>query len=195
MKRIKIPEKLFAYKGVLYFFVILLASHFFWKFTMIGDESDDVVTFLGMDLSAAFNVMSAHVANVVYEVLYFLGYEVALLPENVIAYANGVAVRIVWACSGFKQAYIFTVIIAFYYGPWLRKLWYIPAGLVIVYLYNIFRIAAIIALIENNPANFEFLHEGFFKYLYYGVIFLMWVLWEEKIRKIKSKPEKRSEIN
>lgn len=195
MKKIKIPEKFFAYKGVFYFFVILLVSHFFWKFTMIGDESDDVVTFFGMDLSAAFNAMAAHVANVVYAVLYFLGYEVTLLPDNVITYANGVAVRIVWACSGFKQAYIFTVIIALYYGPWLRKLWYIPAGLVIVYLYNIFRIAAIIALIENNPANFEFLHEGFFKYLYYGVIFLMWVLWEEKVRKVKSKPEIRSEIN
>lgn len=188
MKKIKFPEKLASYKGVFYFFVILLVSHFFWKFTMLGDESDDLVTFFGMNLTGAFNAMSTHIANMVYAVLYYLGYEVILEPNNVIAYANGVAVRIVWACTGFKQAYIFTVIMAFYYGPWRRKLWYIPAGLVIVYLYNIFRITAIIALIENNPKNFEFLHEGFFKYLYYGVIFLMWVLWEEKIRKVK--PEK-----
>lgn len=183
MRRIKFPAKLAAFKGVFYFFVILFVSHFFWKFTMLGDESDAIVTFFGMDLSAIFNWMSAHVAKVSHAWLSFLGYEVKLEPNNIITYANGVAVKIVWACSGFKQAYIFTVIIAFYYGPWLKKLWYIPAGLVIVYLYNIFRIVAIIALIENNPKNFALLHEGVFKYIYYGVIFLMWVLWEEKIRK------------
>lgn len=185
MKKITFPEKYASYKGVLYFLVILLIAHFFWKFTMLGDESDDVVTFFGMNISAAFNAMSEHVAKVVYAVLRFFGYGVMLEPQNVITYENGVAVRIVWACTGFKQAYIFIIIIAFYYGPFLKKLWYIPAGLVIVYLYNIFRIAAIIALIEHNPKNFEFLHEGFFKYIYYGVIFLMWVLWEEKIRKKK----------
>lgn len=183
MRKIKFPEKYAAYKGVLYFFVILLVSHFFWKYTMLGDESDTVVTFFGMDLSASFNWMSDHVAKVTYAMLAFLGYEVKLGPENIISYDNGVAVRIVWACTGFKQAYIFTVIMAFYYGPWRKKLWFIPLGLVIVYLYNIFRITAIIALIEHNSNNFEFLHEGFFKYLFYGIIFLMWMLWEEKIRK------------
>lgn len=183
MRKIKFPEKYASFKGVLYFFTILLVSHFFWKLTMLGDESDTVVTFFGMDLSTAFNRMSDHVAKVSYMMLCFLGYEVNLGPENIISYANGVAVRIVWACTGFKQAYIFTVIIAFYYGPWLKKLWYIPMGLIIVYLYNIFRIVAIIALIENNPKNFALLHEGVFKYVFYGIIFLMWVLWEEKIRK------------
>jgi exosortase/archaeosortase family protein len=187
MKKNVFFEKLVAYKGVFYFFIILLVAHFFWKFTMLGDESDNIVIFFGLDLSNGFNAMATHVAEVVYAVLYFLGYEVTLEPNNVITYVNGVAVRIVWACTGYKQAYIFTVIIAFYLGPWLRKLWYIPAGLVIVYLYNIFRIVAIVALIENNPKNFEFLHEGVFKYLYYGVIFLMWVLWEEKVRKSKLK--------
>ena len=108
MRKIKFPEKLASYKGVFYFFVILLISHFFWKFTMLGDESDDLVTFFGMNLTAAFNAMSTHIANTAYAVLYYLGYDVTLEPNNVITYANGVAVRIVWACTGFKQAYIFT---------------------------------------------------------------------------------------
>lgn len=182
MSKIKFPEKLNPLKGIAYFFVILLVAHFFWKFTMIGDESDQVVTFLGIDLSVGFNLMVNHVARVVCDILSFMGYHIQLEGSNVLLHDNGVAVKIVWACTGLKQAYIFIAIIAFYKGPFLRKLWYIPAGLVIVYLFNIFRIMMIVASIRENPDSFEFLHEGLYKYMYYGIIFLMWVLWEEKIR-------------
>jgi len=182
MSKFKFPEKLFPLKGIIYFFVILLAAHFFWKFTMLGDESDVVVTFFGIDLTAGFNFMVDHVTHVVRDVLVVLGYDMQLEGSNIIQHDNGVAVRIVWACTGYKQAYIFTAIIALYKGPFLKKLWYIPAGLVVVYLFNIFRIVMIVASIRHNPDSFEFLHEGLYKYMYYGVIFLMWVLWEEKIR-------------
>jgi uncharacterized membrane protein len=47
----------------------------------------------------------------------------------------------------------------------------------------------IIAAIRNNPDSFDFLHEGLYKYMFYGIIFLMWVLWEEKIRKFAGQNE------
>lgn len=183
MFKIKFPEKLIPLKGIICFFIILLGAHFFWKFTMLGDESDIAVTFFGLDISAGFNLMVKHVAKVVYDILSLIGYQVQLDGANVIRHDNGMAVKIVWACTGLKQAYIFIVIMSFYKGPWSSKLWFIPAGLVVVYLFNIFRILMIVASIRENPDSFEFLHEGLYKYLYYGVIFLMWVLWEEKIRK------------
>ncbi|MDD2284312.1 MAG: archaeosortase/exosortase family protein [Paludibacter sp.] len=182
MSKFKLPKKLIPLEGIIYFFVILLVAHFFWKFTMLGDESDAIVTFFGMDLSAGFNMMVDHVSRMVYNVLLFMGYDVQLEGTNILRHDNGVAVKIVWACAGYKQAYIFTSIIAFYKGPFVKKLWFIPAGLVVVYLFNIFRIVMIVASIKENPNSFEFLHEGLYKYLYYAVIFLMWVLWEEKIR-------------
>lgn len=181
--KIQLPESLQTYKGVIYFVVILLVSHFIWKFTMIGDESDKIVTFFGMDVSAPFNFMSAHVASVTAYFLDLAGYDVVLDPNNSIRHDNGEVIRIVWACSGLKQAYIFFTIIAFYPGSFRRKLWFIPAGLLVVYLFNIFRITYIIAAVKHNPEQFEFLHEHLFKYLFYGVIFLMWVLWEEKVRR------------
>lgn len=189
-KKIKLPDKLLPYKGVLLFFIVLFTSHFFWKFTVLGDESDEVVTFFGWDISAAFNLMSKHVADAVYAILNFFGYEMKYyLKHNVLSHENGSAVRIVWACTGLKQAYIFSCIIAFAAGPILKKLWYIPSGLVVVYLFNIFRIAAITAIIKDYPNSFDFWHEHFFKYAFYGVIFLMWVFWEEKIRKEKVKKD------
>lgn len=185
--KLKLPEPIARHRGVIYFAVILLASHFFWKYTMIGDESDDVVTFFGKDLSAIFQWKSTHVAEATEYMLDVAGYDVTLEPGNTIRHDNGIPIRVVWACSGLKQAYIFFVIIAFYAGPWRHKLWYLPVGLLIVYLFNIFRITFIVAVIRNHPDMFDFLHEHLFKYFYYGVIFLMWVLWEEKIRWLGSK--------
>lgn len=181
--KLKLPSGFTPYSGVVYFVVILLISHFFWKFTVLGDESDLIVTFWGFNISAPFNQMSAHVARATYNCLHFVGSNIQLEPYNVLRYSNDVAVRIVWSCTGLKQAYIFFCIIAFYKGSFLKKLWYIPAGLTIVYLFNIFRISAITFLIENHPDWFYFLHVHFFKYLFYAVIFGMWVFWEERIRK------------
>jgi len=183
MSKLKLHRLLVPMRGIIYFFIILLVAHFFWKFTMLGDESNEVVTFFGLDLSAGFNAMVVHLTEMVYKALVWLGYDVEIVGNNIIRHDNGAAVRIVWACTGYKQAYIFTAIILFYKGPFLRKLWYIPAGLVVVYLFNIFRMVMIIAAIRKNPDSFEFLHEGVYKYMFYGVIFLMWVLWEEKLRK------------
>ncbi len=182
----KLPAKIVPYSGVIYFVVILLASHFFWKFTVLGDESDTLVTFFGLDISAPFNYLASHVARVTADLLQTLGFSVQLEPNNVLRHENNTAVRIVWACTGLKQAYIFICIIAFYRGPIIKKLWYIPAGLVVVYLFNIFRIAAITAIIEQHPGWFDILHEHLFKYLFYVVIFGMWVLWEEKISRKKT---------
>jgi len=180
---IKFPKKSEPYRGVILFALILMVSNLFWKYNVLGDESaniDSAVTFWGLDISAPF-VWGAHnVAHVCKSILNFCGWRVTLESNNSIQHLNGNSVQIIWACTGFKQAYIYFCIIAFYRGPLQKKLWYIPLGLAVVYLFNIFRISVIAAFIENHPTWFVFLHEYFFKYIFYGIIFLMWVLWEEK---------------
>ncbi|MFZ4581612.1 MAG: exosortase/archaeosortase family protein [Paludibacter sp.] len=179
----KLPQKLRPYSGVIYFMVVLVCAHFFWKFTVRGDETDTIVTFFGLNLSAPFNFMATHVATTTAKLLQLFGSEVQLLDSNVLRHTNGVAVRIVWSCTGLKQAYIFVCLIGFYSGNVKQKVWFIPLGLLLVYVINIMRISAITALVESFPAQFELLHEYFFKYLFYAILFGMWVLWEEKIKK------------
>jgi exosortase/archaeosortase family protein len=187
MFSIKFPEKLQPYKGVIYFVVILLLSHFFWKFTVLGDDSNTKVTFFGINISAPFIYFSNLTASLSVRILHLFGSTVELFNENVLRYAGeNTGVRVVWACSGLKQAYILLCIILFYRGPFIKKLWYIPPGVFILFCYNVLRIVLITAMVKNHSEWFHFLHEYFFKYLYYGIIFLMWVIWEEKI----AKPEK-----
>jgi len=173
------------YSGIIYFIFILITSHFLWKFTVLGDESDSIVTFFGLDISAPFTFMAEHVFKTVKYILTMFGYDMLGEPGNILRHENGNAVRIVWACTGIKQAYIFFCIIAFYHGPFKTKLWYIPLGIVVTYLFNIFRISVITGIIHNHFNWFDLVHEHIFKYLFYGLIFGMWVLWEEKVSKTK----------
>lgn len=180
---LKLPEKLQPFKSVILFAVILMLSNVIWKYNIKGDEAsqfDSVVSLWGMNISAPFVWMAHQVSHTSLWLLRFFGFNVSLQPGNIIAHANGNSVQIIWACTGLKQAYIFFCIIAFYRGPWMKKLWFVPLGLLVVYFFNIFRITFIIAVVEKHPEWFHFLHLYAFKYAFYLIIFLMWVLWEEK---------------
>lgn len=183
LSKIKLLEKIEPYKGVLLFAFLLMCSNYFWKYNVLGEESFSLtskVTLWGFDISTPFLWMTNHIAHLTLSILNLLGSNVILTPGNIFKHENGFLVQIVWACTGIKQAYIFFCILAFYRGPWKHKLWYIPLGLVVVYLFNVFRITFIIGVVEFRPEWFHFLHITAFKYLFYAVIFLMWVVWEEK---------------
>jgi len=182
------PEKLLPYKGVIIFFVVLMGANLFWKYNIMGDDSmkvDSMVTIWGMDISAPFTWMALHVARITTFILHSFGSTVVLEHSNVLRYPNGNSVLVIWACTGIKQAYITFCILAFARGPLIKKIWFIPLSLIVVYAFNIFRITFIVACIENHPDWFDFLHLYAFKYVFYGIIFLMWVWWEEKIVGIK----------
>jgi len=183
--KFKFPEKLEPFKGVILFAVVLMLSNFFWKYNVLGDEDrtgDNTVMFWGNNISAPFNWMAHHVASVCYSILHFFNSSVSLgRVRNIFNYSNGSRVQIVWACTGMKQAYICFCIMAFSRGPWKKKLWYVPLTLLAVYLLNILRISLIVVSIQNHMEWFDILHLYIFKYSFYGIIFLMWVFWEEKM--------------
>jgi len=42
-------------------------------------------------------------------------------------------------------------------------------------------------IIYNHREWFDFLHEHLFKYLFYGILFLLWMWWEEKFASLSRK--------
>ncbi|MDR1698783.1 MAG: archaeosortase/exosortase family protein [Prevotellaceae bacterium] len=163
-------------RNIACFIIILLCAHFFWKFTVLGDEGHTAVTFFGIDITPPFDFMISQVADSVYGLLQFFGIEAQQIG-NRIRFPNGYGTSIIWGCAGIKQMYIFFCLIAFFKGSWKDKLWFIPAGFVVVHLFNIFRIFLITVVIENHQEWFGFLHDFLFKYLFYFIIFMMWVIW------------------
>lgn len=185
-----LPKNLKVFSGVFSFIIILIVSNYFWKYFVLGDESGVSVTFFGFDISRPFVYLSHQIAVSTHQILNFIGYDTSLTPNNVVRHSiSGSSVCVVWSCSGIKQAYIYFCIIAFFSGPWKHKLWYIPMGLIFVYLFNLFRIVFITAIIDKHPEQFDFWHEYVMKYAFYGMIFLLWVAWNELF--ILKKPQSK----
>lgn len=178
------------YRDVIIFMVTLLVANYFWKFTMVGDEDGDVVTWFGLDITAPFAYMSTHVAHAVYRLLALVRDTVYMVGDDIIRFESGSSTRIIWGCSGLKQAFIWFWLIFTVrsstpaWRTWLHKLWFIPAGWLVCHGFNILRIFLIALLIEQHPEWFHMLHDYIFKYLFYAMLFGLWVLFVEKIRPI-----------
>ncbi len=184
-------QKLEALQSVIIFMAILFAANFVWKLSISGDESDEqVFLFNHWDISASFNFMTAHIAHMVRSVILFFNIPIHWHCDIDVCFSNHHRVIVVWGCTAIKQSFIFLCIMLFTPGPWKHKLWYIPFGLFLVYLFNIFRITMIAFSVENYREYFNILHEGVFKYLFYGFIFLIWVFWNEKFNEKSKKKEK-----
>lgn len=162
--------------------ITLLVANYFWKFTMVGDEDGEIVTWLGLNVTAPFDILSRHIASVVYW-LVDLFRDTASMPDAyTIRFDSGSGTKIIWGCSGLKQSFIWMMLILTVRGGWKQKLWYIPLGWVCCYAFNILRIFIISLFIEYHPEWFDVLHTYIFKYLFYGMLFGLWVIFVEKIR-------------
>ncbi len=174
--------KVSPYTDIIIFVVTLFAANYFWKFTMVGDENGDVVTWFGLDVTAPFEFMSCHIASVVYW-LVSLVRDTAYMPdEQTIRFTSGSGSVIIWGCSGLKQMFIWTCLILTVRGGWKQKTWFIPLGWVCCHVFNILRIFLITLFIEFHPDWFHVLHDYIFKYAFYAMMFGLWVLFVEKIR-------------
>lgn len=175
------------YIDIIIFMVTLLVANYFWKFTMIGDEDGDIVTWFGIDVTAQFEFMSCHIASAVYWLLSLVRDTVYMVGEHTIRFDSGSGTTIIWGCSGLKQMFIWMCLILTVRGGWWHKIWYIPVGWICCHAFNILRIFLISLFIEFHPIWFSVLHDYIFKYAFYAMLFGLWVLFVEKIRPRVSK--------
>jgi len=174
-------EPIKPYWDIILFVVALLVANFFWKYTVLGDEGGDQVTWFGLDITPPFDFLATHIASAVYWLVHLVRDTVHALPDNVIWFTSGSSVKIVWSCTALKQSSIWLIIMLVARGLWLRKLWFIPLGWVCIYLFNILRIALITIIIEHHPDLFELMHTYVFKYLFYLMLFGLWVWWSNRL--------------
>ena len=184
------------YKDVIIFMVTLLVANYAWKWTMVGDENGDCVTWLGLDITAPFEFMACHIASVVYWLVSLFRDTAYMADAHTIRFVGGTGTSIIWGCTGLKQSFIWLCLILTVQGTtatsskalWLKKLWFIPLGWVCCYAFNILRIFLIALFIEHHPEWFHLLHDYIFKYLFYAMLFGLWVWFEEGIRGVDASP-------
>lgn len=190
MKFRLLKQQFEPYADVIIFMITLLVANYFWKFTMMGDENGESVTWFGLDITAPFEFLACHIASLVYWIVSLFRDTAYMTDPHTVHFAGGTGTTIIWGCTGLKQSFIWLCLMLTVRATdktlvgrtWLHKLWYIPVGWLCCYVFNILRIALIALFIEHHPEWFHMLHDYLFKYLFYAMLFGLWVLFVEKIR-------------
>lgn len=201
------------FKDIIWFLCLFLLFEFIWKLFVHQGENESILLILGKDMTAHTEGISIWTAKAVYWLVHdVFRYHDLKMVETSIFFNDSLHIDIIWGCTGLKQLFMFTFIMICYSGPLKKKYWHIPLSLLILLIINILRLA-IITIIIRNPFPewfisvnewyngrtwmntresyrqfyvdwFNIFHRDVFTWIYYdGVIFVLWLIWEEKINK------------
>lgn len=95
-------------------------------------------------------------------------------------------------CTSLKQWMHWLFLMLLYPGPWKHKAWYIPLGLVIIEFTNVVRVVGICLFLRPYPHDFDLAHDVIFKIMFYVVIFLMWMVWNDYFHHSKKATQQKS---
>ncbi len=163
---------------VLLFALITVGCHLLWRLGRGWFEH-----------TASYAAMADFTSHLVYRWSAWLTDRLPLIDSLrddalcVLTFGNGRAIVVDHSCSGLKQFYQAFFLFLLYPGPWQRKLWYIPLALLVMHLTNVFRIIGLSYTMAHAPAHWDFVHDWVLRPFFYVVLFGLWVLWNEKIRK------------
>ncbi|MFN8309935.1 MAG: archaeosortase/exosortase family protein [Chitinophagales bacterium] len=114
-------------------------------------------------------------------ILRYFGEDVTFNSRNVIIRGSD-GIFVADHCIGTPAWVVFSMFIILYAGKWYHKAWYIPFGAICIYAMNSARTAALAYLLRyHSTAYFEFSHRYIYTFTIYFLIFLLIVLWMEKI--------------
>lgn len=172
-------HQLDALKEVALFIIITLAIHIAWRiwqtqfnYAPIREQMYGLMTMMAREVyRESVWIISGMIDIVRVDETMYMHF-----PNKAIMYVNN-------SCSGLKQLIQFTLLMLIFPGPWKKKLWFIPLGILVMHFTNIFRMVGLGVVMNNWPYQWDFFHDTIFRFIFYVVIFALWVWWVEKIRR------------
>ncbi len=169
--------KLKSLKGIAIFCIITIAIHILWRLWAYQLHYAPIAGF--MRDSGQF------MADIVFQqsswiVKHVIGMDITI-KGNTMYFANDGYLLINSGCSGIKPLMQFIILMMLYPGPWKKKLWFIPLGIIIVHITNLIRVVGLSIGIMEWPLYWKFSHDYIFRPFFYVVIFSMWLWWEERL--------------
>ncbi len=90
-------------------------------------------------------------------------------------------IDIIQSCSGLKQFYQIFFLLLFFPGKWKPKLWFIPLGMIVLYIVNVLRIIILSYVLKYFPEYWHFSHDWILRPFFYVVIFYLWMYYLKKL--------------
>ena len=108
--------------------------------------------------------------------LHLFGFE-AVVDGRVVLMVSGKGVLVADDCTGLATIGLFIGFVLAFPGRWVRRALFIPAGIVLIHLANVGRIAFLAWFYEAYPAFFEAVHAWGVLPFFYAVVFVLWMAW------------------
>jgi len=172
--------KLYVLKDVIIFIIITLTIHYTYRYWANSTHY--------WPIENQMNLAHEEVSQIVFNQSVWLIDHVLKIPisnddDRIIHFQNNGFIAINQGCSGLKPILQFLLLLLIFPGPWKHKAWFIPMGIVIVHLTNLFRITGLAVVTITVPDYWDFAHDNLFRPFFYVVIFFLWVWWAEKFRR------------
>ncbi len=190
IKELYNDKKYQSYFDVGLFFVLIFSFHFLFTYWNEGLDYwpiKGLIDKLFAWASAILFNQSTWVLDNIFRMDFFTKDQTIWFLNNEGTYSG---VTVAPECTSLKQWMHWLFLMLIFPGPWKHKAWYIPCGLVIIELTNIVRIVGISLFLKPFPHHFALAHDVIFKIMFYVVIFLMWMIWNDYFH---HKPRVRSE--
>lgn len=116
--------------------------------------------------------------------LNFTGYETVIKDfpshETIQFYINGkLATRMIEGCNAISVMIMFlSFVFAFYKG--VKTFYFAIAGIMLLYVLNLFRIYIINMIVVDFPSFTKPAHDYFFPAIIYGGVVILWLIWINK---------------
>lgn len=173
---------LLKYKSVVHFILIFLAVYV-------------VLTFgykLYLDRSDGSKFYPDYVTNIVAKQSAFLihafGYKAEVFPHpdepsmKLLVNSKFVA-RVIEGCNSISIIILFVSFIFAFTGRFKETIIYVLFGGLLIYVVNLIRIAVISIGLYMYPLKEDLLHAVIFPVIIYGMVFLLWMFWVNRLSK------------
>lgn len=127
-------------------------------------------------------MLCTQIARTVVAVLRMLGFAATLGPTGTVVVMSGQPAVVVGApCNGLVLYALFGGFVVAFPGPWRRKVWFIAAGLLLIWCLNVLRVATLAINHSYAHQTVDFNHHYTFTFIVYACIFGLWMLWARRL--------------
>lgn len=173
---IVLKEIFIKYKSVIRFVVLFIGSYLLLSFLY--------ATYLKM--AAGGNYFPDYFTNLVARqsaaILETFGYQTTLLNHH---HSGGVyltvkesyTVNIVEGCNAISVIILFVSFVIAFAEKFKKTFLFLLAGMVLIYVSNIFRISFLVVALYKYPQYQDTLHGVVFPAIIYGMVLLLWLAW------------------
>ena len=167
-------------RPVLVFAIKLALIYILWRvFTIIvGAEAQPIDTriwpWLSIHWQHANNVLKAILTYCSLKVLLVLGYKAYMEGNDLLQVVGYGGVGIGNYCLAVELMVLFVALIISYPATLLNKLWFVPVGLILIQIVNVFRIVGLCLLKVHSPNYMEFNHHYTFRFIVFVFILALY---------------------